>query len=90
MSIFSPKTQIVTGGAFNIVSQTGKNVSLALTALVAYEVIANSAFIDKQSPEALLIGYRAAFWFCVALTVTSLCVTVWGLRMIGNVGRKID
>jgi nitrate/nitrite transporter NarK len=89
-SMFSPKTQGVAGGVFNTISQTGKSVGLALTALVANEVTANFSSIDKHSPKNLLIGYRAAFWFCVALTVISLCVSIWGLRKIGKVGRKMD
>lgn len=89
-SMFPPKTQGVAGGVFNTISQTGKNVGLALTALVANEVTNHAARLDKRGPDALLAGYRAAFWFCVALTVTSLCVSVWGLRKIGKVGRKMD
>jgi nitrate/nitrite transporter NarK len=89
-SMFPPKTQGVAGGVFNTISQTGKAVGLALTALVANEVTANYLSVDKDSPEALLKGYRAAFWFCVALAVASLCVSVWGLRKIGKVGRKMD
>lgn len=89
-SMFPPKTQGVAGGVFNTISQTGKNVGLALAALVANEVTANSLLIDKHSPQALLVGYRAAFWFCVALTIASLCVSVWGLRKIGIVGQKMD
>jgi nitrate/nitrite transporter NarK len=75
-SVFPPNTQGVAGGVFNTISQTGKSVDLALTALVANEVTANFLSIDKLSPKTLLIGYRTAFWFCVALTVASLCVSI--------------
>ncbi|EFQ99064.1 integral membrane protein [Nannizzia gypsea CBS 118893] len=89
-SMFPPKTQGVAGGVFNTVSQTGKSIGLALTALVANKVTRDSRGGDKLSPEALLAGYQAAFWFCVALTMTSLCISIWGLRRIGKVGRKAE
>ncbi len=89
-SMFPPKTQGVAGGVFNTISQTGKNVGLALTALIANEVTAHSLSTDKQSPDALLTGYRAAFWFCAGLTSASLCISIWGLRKIGKVGQKKD
>lgn len=89
-SMFPPKTQGVAGGVFNTISQTGKNVGLALTALIANEVTAHSQSTNKQSPEASLTGYRAVFWFCVGLTGASLCISIWGLRKIGKVGQKKD
>ena len=87
-SMFPAKTQGVAGGVFNTISQIGKTVGLALSAVIANGVTARSSFTDKHGPEALMIGYRAAFWYCFALTVASLCVSVWGLRKIGKVGLK--
>lgn len=89
-SMFPPGEQGVAGGVFNTISQTGKSVGMALTLLIAQQVTANSSYEDKTSPEALMHGYRAAFWFCVALIVASLLVSVWGLRRIGKVGLKKD
>jgi hypothetical protein len=89
-SMFPPGEQGVAGGVFNTISQTGKSVGMALTLLIAQQVTANSSHEDKTSPEALMVGYRAAFWFCVALIVSSLLVSVWGLRRIGKVGLKKD
>jgi nitrate/nitrite transporter NarK len=89
-SMFPPGEQGVAGGVFNTISQTGKSVGMALTLLIAQQVTANSSYADKTSPEALMVGYRAAFWFCVALIVASLLVSVWGLRRIGKVGLKKD
>ncbi|KAH0541696.1 hypothetical protein FGG08_003859 [Glutinoglossum americanum] len=86
-SVFPTETQGLAGGVFNTVSQIGKSVGLALVALIANSVTENSVFEDKSSPEALLEGYRAAFWFLFALSVTSLSVSVWGLRKVGRVGR---
>ncbi|KAG2168453.1 hypothetical protein JADG_008192 [Aureobasidium aubasidani] len=89
-SMFPPGEQGVAGGVFNTISQTGKSVGMALTLLIAQQVTANSSYADKTSLEALMVGYRAAFWFCVALIVASLVVSVWGLRRIGKVGLKKD
>ncbi|KAG9664573.1 integral membrane protein, partial [Aureobasidium melanogenum] len=89
-SMFPPGEQGVAGGVFNTISQTGKSVGMALTLLIAQQVTASSSYEDKTSPEALMHGYRAAFWFCVALIVASLLVSVWGLRRIGKVGLKKD
>jgi nitrate/nitrite transporter NarK len=89
-SMFPPKTQGVAGGVFNTISQTGKGVGLGLTALVANGITANYPSSNKSSPEALLKGYRAAFAFCAALFAASLLLSIWGLRKIGKVGRKMD
>jgi nitrate/nitrite transporter NarK len=87
-SMFPPSEQGVAGGVFNTISQTGKSVGMALTLLIAQQVTATSGHVDKSSPEALMVGYRAAFWFCVGLILASLGVSVWGLRRIGKVGLK--
>lgn len=89
-SMFPPKTQGIAGGVFNTISQTGKSVGMALTALVANEVTRNHGSADKPGSGALLEGYHAAFWFCVALVSLSLCVSALGLRKIGKVGVKTD
>ncbi|RJE22589.1 Major Facilitator Superfamily [Aspergillus sclerotialis] len=89
-SMFPPKTQGVAGGVFNTISQTGKSVGMALTALVANEVTRNYRSVDKPSSAALLVGYRASFWFCVALVSVSLCISALGLRRIGKMGKKSD
>jgi nitrate/nitrite transporter NarK len=86
-SVFPPETQGLAGGVFNTVSQIGKSVGLALVALIANSVTENSSLEDKESSEALMEGYRAAFWFLFALSVISLAVSIWGLRKVGHVGR---
>lgn len=87
-SVFPAKTQALAGGVFNTISQIGKSVSLALAALITNSVTARSSFADKQSPEALMKGYHATFWFCFALNAATIFVSVLGLRKIGNVGIK--
>ena len=73
-SMLLPRTQGVACDVCNTISQTGKCVDIALTALVTNEVTRNSGILDI-SPEALLKGYRAAFLFCVSLVATSLFVS---------------
>lgn len=89
-SVFPAKTQALAGGVFNTVSQIGKTVGLALVAVIASSVTAKSKHGDKTSPEALLEGYRATFWFCFAATVATVIICLWDLRSIGRVGHKHD
>ncbi|TEA17297.1 putative MFS-type transporter [Colletotrichum sidae] len=78
----------VAGGVYNTIAQIGKSVGLASSGTIASAVAARSAVADKESPPALLDGYRASFWYCFALYGATLLVTVWGLRKIGKVGVK--
>ncbi len=89
-SVFPPKTQGLAGGVFNTVSQIGKSVGLALVAVIAATITKGSDYQNKSSPEALLKGYNATFWFCFALILTTLAVTGWGLMKVGKVGHKRD
>ena len=86
-SMFPAKTQGLAGGVVNTIAQIGKSVGLALTALIANSVTARS-LSAHEGGDAVLRGYRAAFWFCFALNGITLCVSVWGLRKIGKVGLK--
>ncbi|KAK3709977.1 hypothetical protein LTR37_010596 [Vermiconidia calcicola] len=89
-SVFPAKTQALAGGVFNTVSQVGKSVGLALVAVIAASITAKSDFEHKDSPRALLLGYRATFWFCFGLILTTIAVSLWGLRRVGKVGHKRD
>jgi nitrate/nitrite transporter NarK len=89
-SMFPPKTQALAGGVFNTIAQIGKSVGMATTAVIASSITANSDIVDKNSPEGLLIGYKAAFWYCFALCIGTMLVSAWGLRSIGKVGMKRD
>ena len=68
----------------------GKSVGLALVAVIAASITAKSEYKDKSSPQALLEGYKATFWFCFAMIVTTIAVCLWGLRRVGKVGHKRD
>ncbi|KIY00901.1 uncharacterized protein Z520_03567 [Fonsecaea multimorphosa CBS 102226] len=87
---FPEKTQALAGGVFNTVAQIGKSVGLALSAVIAESITMQSDYPDKHAPKALMEGYRAAFWFCLAVTSSTLVVSLWGLRNIGKIGLKRD
>jgi MFS family permease len=89
-SAFPDKTQALAGAVFNTVARIGTSVGLALSAVIAGSITQQSKFADKHGPPALMEGYRAAFWFCLAITGSTLLVSSWGLRNIGNIGVKKD
>ncbi|KAF2115559.1 integral membrane protein [Lophiotrema nucula] len=86
--VFPAKTQALAGGVFNTIAQIGKSVGLATSAVVASSITERSQFKDKEGPEALMAGYRAAFWYLFALSCATSAIFVWGLRGIGKVGMK--
>ena len=78
--------QSLAGGVFNEVCQLGNSVGLAVTAAIASSVTAHLTSPDPT--EALLQGYRAAFWTIFAATVVVLPVSFFGLAKSGLVGKK--
>ena len=79
--------QSLAGGVFNEMAQFGNSIGLAVTAVIAASVTAQSKLGDHI--EALLQGYRAAFWTVFAATVIVLIVVLFGLWKGEAVG-KID
>lgn len=87
--VFPAETQGLASGVFNTVSQIGRTIGLALVALISNSITRRtSSAEDKQGPESLMTGYRAAFWFLFAMNVASLVVGLVGLRKVGNVGKR--
>ncbi|KAF2134395.1 MFS general substrate transporter [Dothidotthia symphoricarpi CBS 119687] len=87
-SVFPSRTQGIAGGVFNTIAQIGKSVGLATSAVIASSVTARSRYHDKESPMALMDGFRAAFWYLFALSCATGMLFLWGLRGIGKVGVK--
>ena len=79
--------QSLAGGVFNEVAQFGNSVGLAVTAAIAASVTQHSR---SDPTDALLQGYRAAFWTIFAASATVIVVTFFGLRKTGLVGKKDD
>lgn len=87
-SSFPAETQRLAGGVFQTIAKISRTVSLALVTLIANNLSLAADADYRHSPQGLLLGYRAAFWLCFGMVVTSLLVSIWGLRKIGKVGLK--
>lgn len=84
---YPQEVQSLAGGVFNEVAQFGNSVGLAVTAAIAASVSEHS---KSNATDALLQGYRAAFWTIFGATATVVVITFFGLRKAGHVGRKED
>ena len=86
--VFPPTTQALAGAVFNTISQLGVAVGIAVMAVISESVINESSNRDKNSPEALMSGYRASFWACFALMCLATLTGAIGLRKLWRVGVK--
>ena len=86
--IFSEDTQALAAGVFNTVDQLGISIGLAVVGVVSRSATNNFGLTPKDSPAALLVGYRASFWAAFAWTMLACVVGGFGLRKIGKVGVK--
>lgn len=80
--------QSLAGGVFNEVAQFGNSVGLAVTAAIAASVTEQSDLQSHQ--EALMKGYRAAYWTIFAGTGSVLVISYFGFKKGGTVGNKGD
>ncbi|KAI9035611.1 uncharacterized protein KD926_003215 [Aspergillus affinis] len=64
---FPAQTQALAGGVFNMLSQIGKSVGIATSALIARQITEKTG--KTNSMEELLIGYKAGWWYNCALGV---------------------
>ncbi|KAL9636137.1 MAG: hypothetical protein Q9164_003008 [Protoblastenia rupestris] len=86
---FPANEQALAGGVFSTVSQLGSSIGLAITAAIASSVTSAAAGDGKEmNQDAMLKGYRAAFWTCLAAAIVSCVVSTVGLRGSGKVGLK--
>jgi MFS family permease len=86
--IFPPNTQALAGAVFNTVSQFGTSIGITIAAIISASVTNGSPYMPKNSPDALMLGYRAVFWTCFGIMILSCCVGIVGLRKVGKVGLK--
>lgn len=75
---------------FNTCAQLGTSIGLTVTSVITDSRTAASDLVDKSSPNALMIGYRAVFWALFAWMVFVCLIGAWGLRRIGKIGTKQD
>lgn len=87
-SAFPTKTQALAGAVFQMLSQIGKSVGIATTAVIAQQVTASSQIHNMN--EAVLRGYKAGWIYNCGLGFASVLVSLWGLRSVGKLGVKMD
>jgi MFS family permease len=83
---FPARTQALAGGVFNMLAQIGKSVGITTSAVIARQVTARVDNVGTN--EALLLGYRAGWWYNCSLGFVSVAVSFWGLRSIKNLEVK--
>ena len=88
--VFPKGTQALAGAVFNTVSQLGTSIGLATTSIISASVTRESSVENKDSPAALMEGYRATFFALFAWMVATCVVGAFGLRRLGKVGEKRD
>lgn len=84
--MFPDDTQALAAAVFNTAGQIGNSFGLAVLGAVAARVTQASPHAVGTDPGALEAGYRAAFWGCLALTLTTCVIATVTLRGVGRVG----
>lgn len=82
--------QGLSGAVFNTCAQLGGAIGLSVAQVIASSVTAESSYAAKSAPEALMAGYRAAFWTMFGWMVVLCLVCGVGLRRVGVIGVKRD
>lgn len=88
--VFPARTQALAGAVFNTLGQLGISIGLTTMSLISTTVTRDSRLVDKESPQALMEGYRASFWTSLAWMITACVIGGAGLRRVGKVGMKRD
>ncbi|KZP30068.1 MFS general substrate transporter [Athelia psychrophila] len=89
-STFDQDSQSLAGGIFNVAARLGTSIGLAVTSSIATAISekynAANPTLAADSPEVLMVGFRAAGWTCFAAAMMSLLISVIGLWGTGIVG----
>ncbi|KAL8813071.1 MAG: hypothetical protein Q9200_000538 [Gallowayella weberi] len=88
VDVFPLKTHALAGAVFNTVAQFGTSLGIAIMAVVATNVTKESGNPNKDSPAALMEGYRVTFWLAFASLLLTCVIGLVGLRKAGKVGLK--
>lgn len=88
--VFPKHLQGLSGAVFNTCAQLGGALGMSITSVISSSITETSRYTDKTSPDALAVGYRAAFWTMFGWMVFVCLMCVWGLRKIGTIGVKRD
>ncbi|KAI2012194.1 hypothetical protein LOZ52_003831 [Ophidiomyces ophidiicola] len=87
--IFPESTHALAGAVFNTIAQLGTSIGLCAIAVISSAAKRSSGY-PEDSPNALMTGYRAAFWTCFAMTASTIVVACIGLRNIRRLGAPIS
>jgi MFS family permease len=92
---FPEKTQALAGAVFNTVTQFGMSLGVGTCQVVSLAVVGKSAGQENNGEalgefehDAVLNGYRAAFWLMFGYMALCALLAVFGLRKAGQVGLK--
>ncbi|KDE05939.1 hypothetical protein MVLG_03751 [Microbotryum lychnidis-dioicae p1A1 Lamole] len=93
--VAGPGQQSLAAGLFNLSTQLGTAIGLAIATIVQTKVVdkkvANFVIVSTSStvpPFAVEAGLRAAFWTCAAFSFAGSVVVALCLRGIGKVGTR--
>lgn len=84
---FPARMQALAGGVFHMLSQIGKSVGIATTAVIVQQ-ISGSPAQGAGAKEALLRGYQAGWWYNFGMGLASALVSFWGLKNVERLGIK--
>jgi len=82
--------QALSGAVFNTCAQLGNAIGLSVVQVIASSVTNGSSHANKSSPDALMKGYRVAFWTMFGWMMFVCLVCVVGMRRVGVLGVKRD
>ncbi|KAH7363441.1 major facilitator superfamily domain-containing protein [Plectosphaerella cucumerina] len=86
--IFPEDKQSLAGAVFNTAGQFGTAFGYSIMQVISALV---SQGQDGMKPsQALMEGYRAAFWAMLAMTLSAAIIAAFGLRKTGKIGGKQD
>ena len=78
--VFPDKSQALAGAVFNTFAQLGASIGICVMSVISASVTAKSKIEDKNSPAALMEGYRVSFWTLFACMLAAAVIGGLGLR----------
>ncbi|KAJ6026928.1 hypothetical protein N7499_005032 [Penicillium canescens] len=90
------ETQGLATGVICTVAMVGSSIGMSLAGFISYDVTTSQSRVPgesasfMESPEAIMGGYRAAFWFLFVMNIVGLGITLCCLRKIGYLGRTLN
>ncbi|KXH63585.1 hypothetical protein CSAL01_09451 [Colletotrichum salicis] len=88
--VFPKRMQALSGAVFNTYAQLGTALGLSVAQVIASSATNASSYADKSSPDALVVGYRVAFWAIFGWMMFVCLVCVFGMRRVCVIGVKQD